>query len=603
LSDDGGAASPIPATDATSSASLAVEESPGSLPPLDGDEDRRHEVLDQSGAAEASGGRAVGGSGHGLRLRLVVGLFACGYLVLSVVWAMSNPAPSGTDEAAHYIKALATARGELVGPHVPYPYRGMQTFPGMLYFWDQSTIAYPVPARVAPASTGQCDDGHTTVPATCVSGTRCQRWVAPCVGSPQVTGDVVLATYVGNYVPTMYVASGLLAQLGSDDVSGLRLARVGSILVALLLVTLAMLLVIDRRTPALSLVGLFISVTPTAVYLNSVVNPNGGEIAASICFAAAMVRLWRDDGRPATWVWLVAGASGALLGFSRAYGPLWIAAAVAATVVLLGFRPSLRALRRAGWRGMVAFGLVAAGVLADLGWWKVMGVPRSRVSLLTFPQFLWLYVTDLPQVFEQEIGLFGWMDIPLGTFGYLVWSIMVGAVLLLALLVASARQRTVLLLLIVGDVVATVVLASVMRVAWDFPGAGTVGRYFLPGTVVITLLAGEILHRNGARLGAAMPHNLLIYLALAAALGHATAIWMAARRFAVGIDGHLFFLRDSQWSPELGWLPWLGLAGVGCLMVVAAGVLATRTPTLDPATATGWNAQCGRSLIREASPQ
>lgn len=555
------------------------------------------------GQAELNGRQEANGSGSRWRVRLVVALFACAYLALSFAWAFSNPAPSGTDEAAHYIKALATAQGELVGPNAPYPFRGMQAFPGILYYWDQSTVTFRVPARQAPASTGQCDDGNITGPTTCVSGTRCQRWNAPCVGSPPVTGDVVLATYVGKYIPTMYVVPGLLALLGTDDVSGLRLARVGAILVALLLVALAAILLVDRRAPALSLVGLFISVTPTAVYLNSTLNPNGGEIAASICFAAAMVRVWRDDGNSPRWVWLVAGLSGALLGFSRAYGPLWIAEAAAATVLLLGIRPSLRALHRAGWPAAVAVGLVAAGVLADLAWWKVVGVPKSRDSLLTFPRFIWLYVSDLPQLFEQQIGFFGWMDTSMGTFGYLVWSVMAGAVLLLALLVASTRQRTILLLLIAGDLVGTVVLASIMRVPWDFPGAGVVGRYFLPGTVVITLLAGEILCRNAARLGAAMPRNLLIYVAVAAGLGHGTAVWMAARRFAVGLNGRLFFLRESQWSPEFGWLPWLALAGLACLIFVAAGVLATRTLSVDADADTAGQVQPQLSGVRAYVPR
>lgn len=557
---------------------IDLEQAPSAV---DGEREPLSAMVSRAEPAEPN--RAVGTPGNSTRSRafLVVTLFVGAYLALSVVWGFSNPVPSGTDEAAHYIKALATARGELVGPSALYPFRGMQAFPGQLYYWDQSTVAFRVPARQAPASTGQCDDGNITGPTTCVLGTRCQRWNAPCVGSPPVTGDVVLATYVGKYVPTMYVVPGLLALLGSDDVSGLRFARVGTILVAFLLMTLAAMLLVDVRAPALSLVGLFITVTPTAVYLNSVLNPNGGEIAASIAFAAAMVRVWRDDGDPPTWVWLAAGGTGALLGFSRAFGPIWIAEAVAAVLLLLGLGPSGRALRRAGWPAFIAVGLVTSGILADLVWWKVVGVARSREPLLTFPRYIWLYVSDLPQLFEQEIGYFGWMDTPMGTLGYLVWSAMVGVVLVLALLVASARERVVLFLLIAGVLLVTVLLAAILRVPWDFPGAGVIGRYFLPGTVVATLLTGEILRRNAARLAAAMPRNLLIYLAVAAALGHGTAIWMAAHRFSVGLNGRLFFPRYSQWSPEFGWLPWLGLAALGCLMLVAVGVLATRMVPID----------------------
>ena len=39
-------------------------------------------------------------------------LLVFGYLILGGVWALSNPVPSGTDEPAHYIKALATGQGD-----------------------------------------------------------------------------------------------------------------------------------------------------------------------------------------------------------------------------------------------------------------------------------------------------------------------------------------------------------------------------------------------------------------------------------------------------------------------------------------------------------
>jgi hypothetical protein len=524
------------------------------------------------------------------RAHQVVGLLLGSYLVFGVVWALSNPAPSGTDEPAHYIKALAAGQGEFFGAHALFPYRD-PAVPNVLYFWDQTTRAFRVPAQQAPAATFACDAGGSDVPATCVSGTRCVRWAAPCSGSPPVTGYVVLPTYVGDYEPTMYVVPGLLARLASNDVNGLRLARLAELLIALLLLTAAALLLLDRRTVALSLVGLVITATPMVIYINSMLNPNGGEIISSICFAAAMLRIWRDRGRPARWVWLVAGSSGALLGFSRVFGPLWVAITIATTVALLGPRSSLRAVRGAGWPALAAIGLVAAGVLADLAWWRLVGQPRSRVPLTTFPRYLWTLVNDVPQLFEQQIGAFGWGegDISMSAPGYIVWSVMALTVLVLSTLVASARQRLVLLTLIAANLVFTVVVGAAMRVSFDFAGGtGILGRYVLPWSVVITLTAGEILRRNSARLGPLLPRNLLVHLVVGAGFCHVLSVWMAAQRFAVGTAGRLFFLPDSQWSPHFGWVPWLALAGLGALMMIAAGVLATRLPTAV-SVATVWN--------------
>jgi hypothetical protein len=512
-------------------------------------------------------------------------LLMVAYLILGGVWALSNPAPSGTDEPAHYIKALATGQGELLGTRAQFPFRDPNT-PDVMYYWDQTTRAFHLPAKQAPAATFACDADASTIPATCVSGPRCVRWAAPCSGDGQVTGDIVVATYVGNYEPTMYALPGLLARLGNNDVNGLRLARLAELLVAIVLVTLAVILLFDRRAPGLSLAGIIVSMTPQVVYFNSVLNPNGGEIIAGLCFSAAMLRLWRDAGRVRNWVWFTAAGSGALLGFSRVFGPLWVAIVVAAFIGLLGVRPAVRAVRAAGWPAALAIAVVVAGVLADLAWWRVVGIPRSREPVTRFPTYLWTLVNDLPQLFEQQIGAFGWGegDISMGAIGYIVWSVMVLALLTLGLLVADARQRVVLMGLIAANLAFTVLMGSVMRVAFDFSGGtGILGRYVLPWSVLIMLTSAEILRRNRAKLGAAMPRNLLLYLVLGAALCQEIGVWMAARRFAVGINGPLIFLRQSVWSPHFGWTPWLVLAGVGCLMIVTAGVLLTRAPLMDVA--------------------
>jgi hypothetical protein len=47
---------------------------------------------------------------------------------------------------------------------------------------------------------------------------------------------------------------------------------------------------------------------------------------------------------------------------------------------------------------------------------------------------------------------------------------------------------------------------------------------------------------------------------------------------AVGTDGPVLFPGDAQWSPPLGWAPWIVLAVVGAGCLAAAAISAPRHP-------------------------
>src|SRR5258708_23240417 len=127
----------------------------------------------------------------------VVSLFSLAMLLLGMAWVLASPTPSGTDEPAHYVKALATSEGEFAGIHAAFPFRDKRT-PDVMFFWDQTTMLFRLPAAQAPASTFACTAGDdTTVPAVCTDGPRCVRWKAPCAGTPPTAGTVVVASYLG----------------------------------------------------------------------------------------------------------------------------------------------------------------------------------------------------------------------------------------------------------------------------------------------------------------------------------------------------------------------------------------------------------------------
>ncbi|HEV7677213.1 MAG TPA: DUF2142 domain-containing protein [Candidatus Dormibacteraeota bacterium] len=509
------------------------------------------------------------------RGRLVVGLVGLAFFLIGLAWVVASPTPSGTDEPAHYVRALAAGQGQLIGPHTLYPYRD-PIHPDVLFIFDQETRLFTLPANLAPASTYACTGGGIDKPATCTLGPRCLRWAAPCVGDPPITGVRQVESYVGDYEPTWYFVPGLAARLASNDVNGLRAARFGGLVMAIGLLVAGAALLWDRRSPAFSLVGLVIAFTPMAIYLDGVLNANGGEIVAGLAFGAAMVRIWRDREHAPRWVWIAAGLTGAFLAVSRVFGPLWVAVGVAMVVGMLGVRPSLRVLRAGGRPALFAVATVAAGVIVDRLWWAHAGTPKFRESIWLFPRFITDVGEGLTTIFGQQVGSFGWGDVSIPSAAIVIWSVMVLTVLALAVLVGSVRQRVVLLSLTAANLVFTVVVGAILRVGWDYGGTGINGRYVLPFSIIILLGAGETLRANRAKLGSLSARRLLIYLASGAAICHFLGFWITGRRFAVGVNGPLFFPGSAVWRPPFGWWPWILIALLGCVTLVVASVVAVR---------------------------
>ena len=75
--------------------------------------------------------------------------------------------------------------------------------------------------------------------------------------------------------------------------TALLLSRAGSFLQLLVFLTLAVILTGPR--PGWRLVGLLAATTPMVLFIGSMVNPNGLEIAANLAFVAALLRLRRDQ--------------------------------------------------------------------------------------------------------------------------------------------------------------------------------------------------------------------------------------------------------------------------------------------------------------------
>jgi hypothetical protein len=505
---------------------------------------------------------------------VVVALVGAWFLLFGVAWAVSDPVPAGPDEAMHMVHALAVGQGQITGQPGLSPSRPVG-LGDTVRFWDQTTRYFSVNARRAPDSTYSCVARSLDQPANCTDGAPCQRYVPPgykrCPDpAGSAPGNRVLGTYTGVYEPTLYVIPGLAARLATNDGAAMRLARLGAVMFGTACVMVATALLWDRRARGLSLLGLIVALTPMVLYMNSVLNPSGGEMALTACFFAAVIRLLRGDGGASRWTWTALGVSGGLLAVSRPITWLWIAVAVAIAVAL-GARRALAIVRRAGPRAWVATGVVIIGVVADQVWWRwVVQTPTSSATLSTYLGNIGGSIAALPGWFHDQIGLLGWVELPVPDAVAITWWCLIVGMLITALVVGTWRQRAVLTLAVVGDLVVTVLLGAVLLADSGLPSQA---RYMLPLNIIVVMLAGEIVlqarHRQRRWVSAAVGVTAVV-----AVLGNGVSWWANSQRFAVGVDGPVFFPSHPLWSPPLGWTTWIVVMAIGALALIGAVVVA-----------------------------
>ena len=493
-----------------------------------------------------------------------------GFGLLLVAWAFADPPGASPDEPAHYIKAVAAGQGDIRG--IADPTAVVAGASPQQTLWLQSvTRDFELPGPLEPHQFA-CEGQQPDVSARC--------HLAPATTQPL---PVRLPSYVGDYPPTLYLAPGLLMRVAGDAVTADLLGRLASAALVLLLLGSAAALLAGGTgeggrpaggaTRAWPLAGLTLAVTPMVIFLGSSLNPNGGEIAAAACFAAACLRISRDASPP-RWAWITVGVAGAILSSSRSLGPGWVVLILLAVVVLTGARRAAARLRSGGGFAATAAVLVVLGMVAGAGW-DLFTHGHMAASSASLSSRLEAAVQLLPGVLlPEQIGVFGFLDVELPRAVYWGWEALTGAVLLAALVVGSARERVALVGAAILAVAVTLAVAVLLIDPTGFPSQG---RYTLPFTVVVPLLAGEILFRHPARLGRLAGYAVPAVVALIALL-QAYSWWQNARRYAVGRSGQFWFLPEAQWAPPGGWWTWIAVVAAGVAAMLAAGLVAGRGP-------------------------
>ncbi len=390
-------------------------------------------------------------------------------LLAQAAWILAVPPFRGMDEFDHAFRAAGVASGQWRLHDEAAGGRG---------------LLVDVPADLVAASRGQCEELAYIVPETCDGdgpGTR--------------PGTVRATTSAGNYEPVYYWVVGTAGEPFSGAHSLYAMRAMAALLCAVVLALAAWCLTTWVRG-AWAFVGLLVGITPTFVYSTSLPAPNGLEMAAGVLLWTALLGLGGREGIDAALLrrerWLLAAAtlSVVLLAGLRTLGPLWVVLILACVVALRGPRNVLAVANRHRLQVAVVCVLAVATSAAVLLW------TRGKVSVSPGEQ----------RTVESGVGqVFAWLNWILGSIGAFpfrdqpapIWVYVCALLVLVTLLVEAVRRgagsgrRAVVLAIVLFFVVPSVIVALTLKTH----GGVWQGRYSLPFTAGVVMLAGLVLDR------------------------------------------------------------------------------------------------------------
>jgi hypothetical protein len=496
-------------------------------------------------------------TGHGWR---IAALFLLATLLAQAAWITAVPPFRGMDEFDHAFRAAGVASGQWRLHDVAEGGRG---------------LLGDVPAEMVAASEGQCRELAYIVPDTCDGdgpGTR--------------PGTVRATTSAGNYEPVYYWVVGTAGEPFTGAHALYAMRAMAALLCALVL-ALAVWCLTTWARGRWAFIGLLVGLTPTLVYSTTLAAPNGLEMAAGVLLWTALLGLGGrgpvDDAmlRRERWLLTAAALAVVLLAGLRTLGPLWVVLILACVAALRGPGTVLAiALRH-----RLQVGLICVLAVATTG--AVLLWNRGNVHIPP-GEYNGGVESDIGQVFRWlnwilgSIGAFPFRDQPAPIEVYVLVLLV-----LLTLLVAAVRRGA-------GVGRAAVVLATALfflvpsalvAITLEERGGMWQGRYSLPFTAGIVMLAGLVLDRLRWR---SNPRDLRLH-ALALVL-------LAAAHVVSGAHVQRTVLARGVSAADEGWLH-LPSAGTAVLVVLAWAVLARIALAQRPAVEGSGDAPTTRTEV------
>ena len=469
--------------------------------------------------------------------------------VLMSAWAFYVPAMAAADEPAHMWKAVATVRGQVVNPEI------------------LGAREVAIPEMYRDAQDFMCNAFHPDVPESICDVSKVFTQETP-EGVRQVVSPAAL------YNPLYYGIIGWPSLL-PDNLVNIYLMRLISVTISALFFAVGFRALRQADMPALSMVAATAVVTPSAVFLCSVINPQSLEISAAFalwCQLLLVIRRPNSD-RLGRRMWLLAFIT-VMFANSRGLSPFFLALIVISCIALQPWRFTWRVIKdRRSWLPiLVAF----LGTVAASAWVLVTngleggGGPDAAPELLFRRVFKGtLYSTDT--YIQQIVGTFGWMDTVMPMWWVIMFSVAFVASMLLVWTVGSWRERTVALGtgLIFCVLVPAVLHGREARViGWMWQG-----RYIFPVLIGLPVLVAFVLQARLSHRRIPMGRRLLLSWALLFVVTHVAGLIITMHRYINGIYGSWRYITKDSWLPPV---PLWGAGVAMVLFVIGMVVLLVR---------------------------
>jgi len=446
--------------------------------------------------------------------------------LLAVLWSIATPISASPDEPAHIIRAASVVRGEFIGPSSAHG--NIVTVPKYIA-WTNIETCYAFKA----ATTASC--------------------------AKPVPGDsaklVETTTSAGLYNPVYYLTVGWPSLIFPSDV-GIYAMRIMSALVTTLFLALSFMMVSRWRRPGLPILSLAVVATPMLLFLAGAVNPNAVEATATLCVFIAMLSLTtQSDTRALGQRAAILAASAMFAVNARGLSLLWVAVALALPLFLTSWKEVWGLLRNRH----IIFATLGIGIASAFAavWLLLTNLLTTAVTTSTalndYPgigdSFGKGFLSMVNQTFAfaaQMIGLFGWMDTPAPSGVVVIWTVLIGGLLLATMTFVRGRRLRVFVALLA----LSILLPSVVQAEYITAG-GFIwqGRYDLPLFACLLMAAAAFLSALVDRVPRYVVQRTIWIILILTGVGQAYSYAFVLKRYATGIQSSWpQFIAHAKWQ-------------------------------------------------------